>query len=167
MNLKFTLNDGGRRDAGFKGHTGDCVTRAVCIATGAPYRQTYNALGELYAEMSGGLKRTARGGVATPVSFRYLTDRGWKLRLTPNAYFTAEAIPMQGTIIAVLHRHDVAVIDGVVMDSWDSRKSNRTKCGAPKLMGYYYQSEEAKRAEWEYQMRLGEANNDHATGGTP
>lgn len=137
MNLRYKLNDGGRRDAGFKGNAGDCVTRAIVIATGEPYRKTYDALGALYAEMTGGLERSARGGVASPVWFRYLTERGWDLLLTHNCYFTAEEIPMQGTIIAVMPRHCAAVIDGVVHDAWDSRKSNRTKNGTPKLMGFY------------------------------
>ena len=140
MMLQFKLNDGGRRDAGFKGHTGDCVTRAIAITTGAPYRETYKALGALYDEMSGGLERSARGGVASVVWHRYVTERGWKLFLTRNAYFTHDAIPMEGTIIAVMNRHCAAVIDGVVHDAWDSRLSNRTKYGAPKLKGYYFQS---------------------------
>ncbi len=137
MNLRLKLNDGGRRDAGFKGHAGDCVSRAIAIALDQEYRETYIGLGALYDEMTGGLERSARGGVASPVWYRYLKERGWDLDLTPNAYFTAEAIPMQGTVIAVLPRHCAAVIDGVVHDAWDSRKSNRTKNGSPKLLGIY------------------------------
>ena len=30
--MEFNFNDGGRADAGYKGRTGDCVTRAVAIA---------------------------------------------------------------------------------------------------------------------------------------
>lgn len=35
-------DDGGRAAAGFKGDTGDCVTRAISIATGRPYREVYD-----------------------------------------------------------------------------------------------------------------------------
>jgi hypothetical protein len=31
--MKFNYNDGGREAAGFKGFTGDCVCRAIAIAT--------------------------------------------------------------------------------------------------------------------------------------
>ena len=43
---KFVYNDGGRKEAGRKGHAGDCVTRAICIATGLPYMEVYNRLAE-------------------------------------------------------------------------------------------------------------------------
>lgn len=32
--MTFVYDDGGRSAAGFKGKTGDCVTRAIAIATG-------------------------------------------------------------------------------------------------------------------------------------
>ena len=35
-NANWLYNDGGRTAAGFKGETGDCVTRAIAIATGLP-----------------------------------------------------------------------------------------------------------------------------------
>lgn len=137
MELRYKEHDGGRKDAGFKGATGDCVTRAIAIATGSPYRRIYKELGDLYSIMTGGLERSPRNGVAMPVTHRYLIDRGWELWHTPNAYFTSQLIPMEGTVIAVLPRHKACVIDGVVFDGWDSRKSNRTKSGAPKLLGFY------------------------------
>lgn len=34
----FVYDDGGRADAGYRGDTRDCVTRAIAIATGRPYR---------------------------------------------------------------------------------------------------------------------------------
>ena len=43
----YIYDDGGRAAAGFKGTTGDCVTRAIAIATGKPYREVYDALNEL------------------------------------------------------------------------------------------------------------------------
>lgn len=36
--MQFQYNDGGRAEAGFKGTTGDCVCRAIAIATERPYR---------------------------------------------------------------------------------------------------------------------------------
>ena len=49
---KFNYNDGGRLEAGYKGQTGDCVCRAICIATGKPYQEViYQATEYLKAEI--------------------------------------------------------------------------------------------------------------------
>jgi hypothetical protein len=44
--MKHVYDDGGRAVAGFKGKTGDCVTRAVAIASGLPYAEVYDRLAE-------------------------------------------------------------------------------------------------------------------------
>jgi hypothetical protein len=44
--MRFQYDDGGRAAASFKGEAGDCVTRAIAIATGLPYRVVYDALNE-------------------------------------------------------------------------------------------------------------------------
>jgi hypothetical protein len=45
--MEFIYSDGGRQLAGFKGNTGDCVTRAIAIATQKPYQEVYDALNKL------------------------------------------------------------------------------------------------------------------------
>ena len=40
--IDFKYNDGGRAEAGYKGDTGDCVTRAIAIAAELPYKEVYN-----------------------------------------------------------------------------------------------------------------------------
>ena len=45
--MQFQYNDGGRKEAGYEGHAGDCVTRAIAIATQKPYQEVYTALNEL------------------------------------------------------------------------------------------------------------------------
>lgn len=42
--MEFKYNDGGREAAGYKGKTGDCVCRSICIATGLPYDEVYGTL---------------------------------------------------------------------------------------------------------------------------
>ena len=133
--MRYLKTDGGRRDAGFKGQTGDCVTRSIAIATETPYRQVYKALTELTKLMTGGIRTTVRDGCSKEVAHQYLTDLGWSLVLTPNCYLIDA--PTDQRIIAVLPRHKVAVLNGTVHDSWDSRVSRRTKCGSPRLLGYY------------------------------
>jgi hypothetical protein len=42
--IEHVFNDGGRSAAGYKGSTGDCVVRAIAIATCKPYTEVYDAL---------------------------------------------------------------------------------------------------------------------------
>jgi hypothetical protein len=139
--LKYKKHDGGRNDSGFKGNAGDCVTRAIAISTKQGYRKTYEDLFSLYKEMTFGLSGSPRSGVPTPVYCKYLADKGWRVQITKGGYL--KDIPSDGIYIADLsERHLVTVIDGVVFDSWDSRKSNRTKCGSPKMNGFFYKETE-------------------------
>lgn len=134
--MRYTHNDGGREFAGWKGkRAADCVPRAIAIATGEHYRNVRRDLDGLVKEMTGGLDTTTNNGTPTPVSYRYLDLKGWELVLTKGQYL--KDLPSDGTYIACLPRHMVAVINGTLHDTWDSRKSKRTKCGSPKLEGYY------------------------------
>jgi len=134
--MKYQYNDGGRERAGWKGkRAGDCTPRAIAIASGEHYQNVRRDLDALVKEMTGGLDTTTNNGTPVPVSHRYLVEQGWELVLTKGQYL--KDLPGSGTYIAVLPRHEVAVINGVAQDTWDSRKSRRTKCGSPKLEGYY------------------------------
>lgn len=135
--LHFQQNDGGRLDAGFKGHTGDCGARSIAIATGRSYRDIYSHLGALQSEMTGGMDRSPRNGVGIPVFHRYLIDRGWQHYRTDGEYLTADSIPPARVVVCVLPRHFVTVIDCTVCDTWDSRRSTRTKNGAQRMLGFY------------------------------
>jgi hypothetical protein len=44
--MRYIHNDGGRAAAGFKGSTGDCVCRAIAIASGRPYAEVHKRLAE-------------------------------------------------------------------------------------------------------------------------
>ena len=66
----FKFNDGGREAAGYKGKTGDCVCRSICIVTGLPYEQVYERLangnatqrrGKRECKSKAGVKTAARG----------------------------------------------------------------------------------------------------------
>jgi hypothetical protein len=58
--MQFVYNDGGRKAAGFKGTTGDCVTRAIAIATDRPYIEVYNALARLVGQFAKCRSKRAR-----------------------------------------------------------------------------------------------------------
>jgi len=79
--MNFIFHDGGRAAAGFKGKTGDCVTRSVAIATGKSYQEVYDALNQLaQAERISKRKKrwsSSRTGVYRQTYQRYLESLGW------------------------------------------------------------------------------------------
>ena len=80
--MKWVYDDGGRAEAGSKGVTGDCVCRAIAIATGRPYQEVYDLINE-YAkkERTGcrkGGKSNARTGVYKPTIRKVLAHYGWQ-----------------------------------------------------------------------------------------
>lgn len=149
--MRWLYCDGGKAEAGLgKASSADCGIRAAAIAEGRGYRKTKAELNELLQEMTGGLQRSCNNGTPVPVLHKYLTDRGYRLWLTPNKYLCdlpdiLNPCIRDVTVIACIPRHFVCVQRGVVLDTWDSLKSNRTKCGSPKLEGFYLQPAEHQR----------------------
>lgn len=139
--IGFVLNDGGRKAAGFKGETGDCVTRAVAIVTDKPYREVYNAINALgkteRLSKNRRSKSSARSGVHKDTGRRYICSLG--LTWTPTmlvgqgckVHLDAAELPT-GRLIVAVSRHLVAVIDGVIHDTADCSR-NGTRC----VYGYY------------------------------
>ena len=128
--LGFNYNDGGRGKY-FKGDTGDCVTRAISIATGRDYKEVYNTLNKMGQRESvkrhKGHKRTnARLGVFKETWKRYLRDAGWIHVSTcefgshkSKVKFVDGALPSKGTFIVQLSRHLTCVVDNVINDTYD------------------------------------------------
>ena len=134
--MKFKRNDGGRLKAGWKGkNAGDCVPRALAIGLKRDYGAVRKELDALTKEMTGGFSTTTNNGCSVPVYHRFLSEQGWQPVLMKKAYL--KDIPKTGIYIAVLSNHITTVINGVVHDAWDCRKSRRTKSGSPKVLGYY------------------------------
>lgn len=133
--IEFKYNDGGRVGAGYKGTTGDCVTRAIAIVTGKPYKEVYDALWDGIDKFAQGksraAKRAARGGgrkgttprngVNRKVYDKYLKSVGmfWVPTMLIGqgckVHLRADELP-SGKIICRLSKHLTAVIDGVVND---------------------------------------------------
>ena len=128
--MKFCYNDGGRKDAGFRGETRDCVVRAISIATQKPYSEVYSALFEL-----GGT--SPRKGVAKRVIRAYMKSIGWKWNACMGigtgckVHLKADELP-SGRLVVSVSRHSVAVINGVVHDTHDP-----TRDGMRCVYGYY------------------------------
>ena len=125
--MKHIYNDGGRAAAGYKGTTGDCVTRAIAIATGKPYQEVYDVLNEISANHERQKRRgksNSRTGVFKTAQHRYMDSIGWKWTPTMSigsgckVHLRAEELP-GGRLVASVSRHAAAVIDGVLHDIYD------------------------------------------------
>lgn len=139
--MNYQYNDGGRSSAGYKGDVGDCVTRAIAIATGQDYRAVYDALNLLsQGERTGRRKRkvsSSRDGVFRTTWEKYLQSLGWKrvncmkIGQGCKVHLCADELPA-GRLIVQVSRHLCAVVDGVIHDTHDpSRDGNRC------VYGYY------------------------------
>jgi hypothetical protein len=144
MTIPFIMDDGGRVAAGFKGSTGDCVTRAIAIASQRPYREIYD---RIQREKNGerkpkrGRGSNARTGVLTKRTWfkRYMTELGFEwvscmgIGTGCTVHLTANELPT-GRIVVALSRHYAAVINGVLHDSYNSgeeRHETGMKDGEP------------------------------------
>jgi hypothetical protein len=143
--MEFIYNDGGRKAAGFVGSAGDCVARAVAIATEQPYATVYKALatGMGAQRASRGKKRraSARSGVSTKRKWfkDYMRGLGWRWVPTMGigtgcrVHLTDGELPM-GRLIVAVSRHYTAVIDGVIHDTHDSQRDGEIVYGCPPVM---------------------------------
>jgi hypothetical protein len=133
--MKFIFNDGGRAAVGYKGLTGDCVTRAIAIAAELPYQDVYDALAEGHQAQRGGRKstkgkRTAAKGIYTSRKWfkDYMDALGWSWTPTMGigtgckVHLADGELPM-GRLIVKVSRHYTAVIDGVICDTHNPQRS--------------------------------------------
>ena len=129
----FQWDDGGRRDAGFKGSAGDCGVRAIAIATGIAYRQVYDDLFAICKIWPGNTKEakriranaTPRKGLPRAVLARYLEELGWQRYKGINSQYgnlriNDPDLPRQRTLCEV-RKHYVTLRDNTARDTWDSR----------------------------------------------
>jgi len=139
--VKVVLTDGGRIEAGFKGKApGDCVTRAIALATGLPYLQVYtelNAIAKDERPKPGWARSDARLGVYRYTYERFLKQLGWAWVPTMligsgcKVHLRAEELP-PGRLVVVVSKHLTCVIDGVIHDQFDPARAGK-RC----VYGYY------------------------------
>ncbi len=140
--MELIRDDGGRASAGFQGATGDCVVRAVAIATGRPYQEVYDSMwdGSKKLKLLRERGESPREGVRRKVYDKYLRSIGWSWTPTMSigsgckVHLKREELP-GGRIIARLSRHLVAVVDGKIHDTYDCSRGG-TRC----VYGYYSKS---------------------------
>lgn len=141
--LNLVIFDGGREDAGYKGDAGDCVTRAISIATAwesdsrYEYEKHRSALMERKAtwrktsrskRAKASKSNSVRNGTPKEVYRPYLEDLGWervslvKFGDPTRKEMVKEDIPNDVVILEV-RKHIVACVRHTVYDTWDSRES--------------------------------------------
>jgi hypothetical protein len=153
--IEFVNDDGGRAAAGlaleaggFKGKAGDCVARAVAIATGRPYAAVYSELAEINALMPLSKCRRNSGAVGSVTARRgiyvraklfkdYMAALGFVWTPTMmigsgcKVHVRSDELP-SGRLVLNLSKHCAAVIDSVLHDTHPCDR-NGTRC----VYGYW------------------------------
>lgn len=139
--MDFLYNDGGRAEAGYKGSTGDCVCRAIAIACEMPYQEAYDLINKFGAKERNYKQRTSKSGARTGVwkstEKKVIRQLGWNWTPTMHigsgckVHLKADELP-SGRIICQTSKHLVAVVDGVIQDTYDCSR-NETRC----VYGYW------------------------------
>ena len=123
---EYKYNDGGRKEAGYKGKTGDCGVRAIAIATDRPYKEVYEAIASIKENWKGRSRKAQKTraggpgkGVFPEVIEAYLQSiGGWqwiksKVRIDDNR--------LQSRSICRVRKHFFCIIEDVVHDTFDDR----------------------------------------------
>ncbi len=136
----WQYDDGGRAAAGFRGDTGDCVTRAIAIAAELPYRDVYDAVNAMAQEERPRKRKrsAARTGVSRATTRKVMAALGWSWTPTMaigsgcTVHLRPEELPA-GRLVCQLSRHCVAVVDGTVRDTDPDVARDGTRC----VYGYW------------------------------
>lgn len=159
--MEWVFDDGGRAEAGFKGTTGDCVCRAIAIATQMPYKEVYDLINQ-YGKAERPSKRrkgrsNARTGVYPKTIRKIMADLGWtwvptmKIGQGCKVHLNENELP-GGRLVVSISKHEVAVIDGVIHDiydpndrgvemEWDPATGNMIDVTTDRCVyGYYYKA---------------------------
>ena len=120
MNHLFEYHDGGRskyfRMKYKKDQVGDCVIRALAIATKEDYKSVRNELWDTSRE--NGYMPNSKENYE-----QFLAKRGWKwLKKIKGYNLGAYPVPQNITAIVSLAGHLCCLDQGVVYDLWDCRK---------------------------------------------
>lgn len=143
----WIYNDGGRAAAKFKGHTGDCLCRAVAIVTGRDYAEVYDEINAAckkeYRTKGRRAPSSARMGVYRPTAKRYLEGLGFTHTATMGigtgckVHLRADELPA-GRLLVSVSKHWTVMIDGLVHDTHDCTRKG-TRC----VYGYWTKAEKS------------------------
>ena len=139
--MDFVYCDGGRSNYFKAENVGDCVTRAICNATGKDYKEVYDALNALSKKERKGKRKkgvsSSRNGVYKQTINKYLDSIGWVWHPTMQigsgctVHLCSEELP-SGVLIVSVSKHLTCVKDGVLYDTYDCTRDG-TRC----VYGYW------------------------------
>lgn len=137
----WVYDDGGRSKYFKAEKVGDCVARAIAIATGLDYKEVYDKLNKMSKQERTSMRKqgvsNARNGVYKETFKKLLTELGWVWHPTMQigqgckVHLKADELP-QGTLIVSLSKHLTCVKDGVIHDTYDCSRGG-TRC----VYGYF------------------------------
>lgn len=128
--MEFIYSDGGRSNYFKAKGVGDCVTRAICNATGKDYKEVYDALKELASHERTGCRKkeksSVRDGVYKNTVKKYIEGvLGWKWIPTMKvgvgcmAHLNRDELPSDQTIIVKISKHLTCIKNGVIYDTYN------------------------------------------------
>jgi hypothetical protein len=138
VKFDYEFSDGGRSAAGYKvQHVGDCVIRAIAIATKKDYKKIYRDLQEsqrrYYQSLGYRTGRNVNDGVSEAVSKPYLKAIGWvkiyDWDAMPVKRFHPDNLPKRRDVIVTINysrsgkrncNHMMAIRGGKILDTWNS-----------------------------------------------
>jgi hypothetical protein len=139
--MEFNDNDGGRETAGYKGATGDCVCRAIAIATEKPYQEVYDLINTFGKKERKSKRRSskssARTGVYKATIRKVMKSLGWVWTPTMfigsgcKVHLKSDELP-KGRLVVSVSKHTTCVIGGVLNDTYDCSR-DETRC----VYGYF------------------------------
>jgi len=132
--LQYSYNDGGRSKY-FKGNAGDCVVRALALFTSSDYKEMYNSLKDFNIKLKPFKRKTKkhlafierinnesspRTGIFLEVLKLFIEQKGYNCSHTkePRKLNTFK----KGTYLIKIRKHIITIKNGVLYDTWDSRK---------------------------------------------
>jgi hypothetical protein len=127
--IGYIKDDGGREAAGYEGDAGDCVCRAIVIASGRPYREVYDRLAEGNATQ----RKTKRSSNDTPIPTDWYDEISttWAQRNVPatDAVFRGlvdkTGAPVTGDMTAVYPVDSVGLPRNSALDCFDPSSTER------------------------------------------
>lgn len=134
--MKVVYTDGGRSKYFKADNTGDCVCRAIALATDRDYKEIYDFINKLIKEDKKD-KSSSRNGVSKQMTAKIFKELGWtwvptmKFGEGCRVHLREDELP-SGTIVVNLSKHVACVKDGVLYDTHDCSR-NGTRC----VYGYW------------------------------
>jgi hypothetical protein len=128
--LPWIYNDGGRHAAGFRPrNVADCVARALAIGTGLPYPTVIDMVNSMGVQRGRPIHKSSSAKLTSSDITDLLSTLGWDYtKLRRGVHLSPGEFPAAPRVIADLSSHHVvAVIDGTILDTWDSSRMRSQK----------------------------------------